>query len=267
MLYFFIEIHMENQMNGGNQNNQQIGQNPVSQPIVSPEKPKTNYLLIGGIVLACFIVFGFGGYYLGRQTSNNSDQSGLPQSYSSPTTIVSSPTAENSAQPITTPDETANWSSYSNTKYNYTVKYPTGWEPNRGPGNISDEELKTQRDVDFYDPSLPGSDPGTGLNIRVNELDANGSISNCTDLNDCFSKTFNWLTETTTINKTSTSFLGQPAFTFTYQRKTDLYSQSWKYVFFIYKENVYNIHISTNVTREREIFELFGKILSTFKFV
>jgi len=39
---------MENQMNVGNQNAQQIGQNSVSQPVIMPEKPKSNYPLIGG---------------------------------------------------------------------------------------------------------------------------------------------------------------------------------------------------------------------------
>lgn len=69
MLYFFIEINMENQMNVGNQNTQKIDQNPVNQSTVLSEKLKMNYLLIGGVVLACFVVFGFGGYYLGKQSS------------------------------------------------------------------------------------------------------------------------------------------------------------------------------------------------------
>ena len=40
MIYFFIEIHMENQVNASNQNTQQIGQNPVSQPVMTPENQK-----------------------------------------------------------------------------------------------------------------------------------------------------------------------------------------------------------------------------------
>lgn len=60
---------MENQINPGNQNTQQIGQTPMSQPTVTPEKPKIRFLLIGGMVFICFIVFGFGGYYLGKQSS------------------------------------------------------------------------------------------------------------------------------------------------------------------------------------------------------
>ena len=63
---------MENQTNIGDQNTQQIGQNPINQPIAPSEKPKTNYLLFGGIILACFVVFGFGGYYFGKRSSNTS---------------------------------------------------------------------------------------------------------------------------------------------------------------------------------------------------
>jgi len=47
---------MENQMNVGYKNAQQVGQNPVNQPVMTPEGPKTNYLIIGGIVLACLMV-------------------------------------------------------------------------------------------------------------------------------------------------------------------------------------------------------------------
>ncbi len=62
---------MENQVNVSNQNTQQIGKNAVSQPVITPEKPKANYLMFGGIVLTCFVLFGFGGYYLGKQSSNS----------------------------------------------------------------------------------------------------------------------------------------------------------------------------------------------------
>ncbi len=60
---------MENQVNVGNQNTQQIGQNPVNLSTPTPEKPKMNYSVIGAVVLVCFMIFGFGGYYLGKQSS------------------------------------------------------------------------------------------------------------------------------------------------------------------------------------------------------
>jgi len=85
MLYSFIEVHMENQMNVGSQNTQQIGQNPVNQPVIPPEKPKTNYLLIGGIILACFVIFGFGGYLLGKQSSSSDQSTNNIQNQTTPT--------------------------------------------------------------------------------------------------------------------------------------------------------------------------------------
>jgi len=76
MVYFFIEIHMENQTNVSDQNTQQIGQNPVSQPVQIPEKPRINYLIISLVVLICFVVFGVGGYYLGKQNQNKTSYGG-----------------------------------------------------------------------------------------------------------------------------------------------------------------------------------------------
>src|SRR3990167_6074629 len=64
---------MENKAIVDDQKVQQIGQNPVNQPGQIPEKPKVNYLLIGLIILSCFVIFGIGGYYLGTQkTTQNS---------------------------------------------------------------------------------------------------------------------------------------------------------------------------------------------------
>lgn len=58
MLYFFLEIHMENQINVGDQNAQQIGQNPINQLSVPPvpEKPKLNYWMISTIILLVVII-------------------------------------------------------------------------------------------------------------------------------------------------------------------------------------------------------------------
>jgi len=64
---------MENQINVGDQNTQQIGQNPVNQSAQFPEKPTVNYLVIWVIVLIGLLLFGFGGYYLGKQSSKNTN--------------------------------------------------------------------------------------------------------------------------------------------------------------------------------------------------
>lgn len=76
---------MENQINIGEQNTQQIGQNPINQPPVNPipEKPKVNYWMISTIILAV-LFFGFVGWYFlstskqAKETGgNNSSVSGL----------------------------------------------------------------------------------------------------------------------------------------------------------------------------------------------
>ncbi len=47
---------MENKVNVGDQNTQQIGQNPVSQPFSFPEKPKVNYWVTSKVVLTVMLV-------------------------------------------------------------------------------------------------------------------------------------------------------------------------------------------------------------------
>jgi len=126
---------MENQMNVGNQNTQQIGQNPFNQPVISPEKPKTNFLLISGIVLACFIVFGVGGYFLG--TKQWSTKNSAP-------TITQTPSI--SQIPSQTTTSTSDWKTYTITTEptldltNYTVNVPTSWKQIEHSSNFQNTE-------------------------------------------------------------------------------------------------------------------------------
>lgn len=100
---------MEKQINVGDQNSQQIGQNPVNQTMPVQKKPNTNHLVIGAIVLICFVIFGFGGYYLGIQKSNNSQNNQLP--VSSPTPSATTETLPTANPPtVTVP---ANWKKYT----------------------------------------------------------------------------------------------------------------------------------------------------------
>ena len=49
---------MENQINMGDQNTQQIGQKPVSQPVEIPEKSRINYWVISTILLLAVVLLG-----------------------------------------------------------------------------------------------------------------------------------------------------------------------------------------------------------------
>ena len=120
---------MENQINIGDQNAQQIGKNPINQPAVSPEKPKLNYLVIAGIILACFIVFGFGGYYLGKQSLNpGSNSSGIQDSTGTTTNSeANSPTSS----PIPTNSEarprTNNLTAWRHSTGYWLLNLPSSW--------------------------------------------------------------------------------------------------------------------------------------------
>lgn len=108
----------------------------VSQPPVQPQT-KTNLIMP---FLVTFLVsatlFGFGGYYLGKQSSVNQPQNLLNQNQtevtpsvsSSPTSVVTSPA----------PDLTANWKVYTNSTLGFTVKYPETWNLVKcGPGDAA----------------------------------------------------------------------------------------------------------------------------------
>lgn len=99
--------------------------NPPVNPIVqkTPIQPKKSSHHIKLLLLIIFIValiFG-SNYLISNGTLNPNTLFGpkpMPTKTPIPTKIPS---------PTPTTDPTAGWQEYSNTKYNYSVKYPTGW--------------------------------------------------------------------------------------------------------------------------------------------
>ena len=100
---------------------QQATQQPVvpqpSQPVSQPAMPHSSssdkllWILLGIVLL---VVVGGIGYYLGARNS----AAPIYQT-NSQMVVAKMPTA------TPTPDPTANWNTYSNIKYGYSVKYPT----------------------------------------------------------------------------------------------------------------------------------------------
>lgn len=94
---------MENKNNLDDQNTQQIGQKQIDQTISLVEKSKVNFIIIAGVVAACFIVFGIGGYYLGTQKNNTLQNSQLPMpSPTSSVTTETSPALNPTSKPVVT---------------------------------------------------------------------------------------------------------------------------------------------------------------------
>jgi hypothetical protein len=119
--------------------NQQVPVQPQSSQITpdlaTPSPSKPPYLPLGLVVVVLLIAFGAGGYYLGSQSANNSQQVIQPQTNNSPNTqdsISQQPTSpttppqgSNSSSP--SPELKTKWQSYTNQAALYKVEYPEGW--------------------------------------------------------------------------------------------------------------------------------------------
>lgn len=109
---------MQNQINVGDQNSQQTGQDPVGQPVVIEEKSKTNYWMISTIVLV--VVLLAIGVFTFSLINNQKLKSG---------TKISDTNLIPSSQPSipTQVEQSIKWLTYTNTKYNFLkFKYPEG---------------------------------------------------------------------------------------------------------------------------------------------
>lgn len=111
---------------------------PVNQ---SPVQTKTKLMIpVLVTLLVSAVLFGLGGYYLGKQSSTTQKVVENTQTSPIPT---SSPTPFSS--PATTPtvsDFTANWETYSNTEYSF--KHPKGLKSDTGAAGTGFESIRFQ---------------------------------------------------------------------------------------------------------------------------
>ncbi|MBU1199936.1 hypothetical protein KJ953_00200 [Patescibacteria group bacterium] len=110
---------MENQINVGDQNTQQIGQNPVDQPLPIPEKPKVNYWMISTIVLLIVTVIGGTFYFLNAKK-------GIV-----PPTVQNQPLPQSTIEPSATNFPTGSIATKSNQIRigGLQLTYPESWAP------------------------------------------------------------------------------------------------------------------------------------------
>ena len=137
--------------------------------IISFQKNSTGSvgLVILVIILSVVILGGVVGgawYYTKSQNSNNKSQTN-PKSQNSNTASVIPTEAEESltdetGADTTTHDPTADWKTYENTKYGYTIKYPKEWYAiDKLIGGISFFEYLSI-DSTFYEMKEAGYQPG-----------------------------------------------------------------------------------------------------------
>ena len=104
------------------------------QSIVSPPPHRFSKTFIVLIAVILLVAAGVGGYILGT----NQNQ-----------TVQTQPVTQ-LPQPSPTPDPTANWKTYSNTKYDFSFKYPSEWEIDDSSSN---DDVNTSDRFRFYNLS------------------------------------------------------------------------------------------------------------------
>lgn len=102
--------------------NQQI---PPQAPLPNPPNHPKILIIITSVILLTTI--GVGSYVLGTRKNQATIQN--QQVTSSPTISQPTPTLTETpfVHPTTDPSITANWKTYINTKYRYSIKYPPDW--------------------------------------------------------------------------------------------------------------------------------------------
>lgn len=107
-------------------------------------------ILIWIITGVLVIAIAGGAYYLGRSTS--------PKPSAPPTVTSQTPQPIPSAAPTSTPDETANWKTYTDNIDHFTIKYPPSWSVRR----IKDQIIFATTDL-----------PGGRIELTINNENDN----------------------------------------------------------------------------------------------
>lgn len=120
------------------------------------------------LVLVVVILVGLAGgaYLLLRPNATSKSQTVVTQIKPSP---VVSPT------PAASTDETANWKTYTDPYYNFTLKYPSNWYTSKLP-RYPDTEYETEFTEIPYDQIIPGGEnPKTGKGVTSLSVSINNS--------------------------------------------------------------------------------------------
>jgi len=85
--YAILPLHMEKQINIGDQNTQQIAQNPIIEPVVVPKKPMVKYwIIIAFLIVSVLSVGGFFVVNLYNKNKNSLNQQRITSDFTNPNT-------------------------------------------------------------------------------------------------------------------------------------------------------------------------------------
>jgi len=235
-----------------------VAEIPPNQPLqnLSPRKPASSAILIVVIILL-FLAIAFLAYqnYQLKQSLNQVQ-----------TILLSQPTPA----PVT--DPTADWTTYTNTKYKFSFKYPKELELVKGPAsNLPYEEFSTWKNVSF-DGIPKNLKDGLGISIIVDPADKDGKPFTCTTNEECLNELINSINAPKeTVIYVTKSVGNQKVKGFKYATENQLYKSEYQYFIFLYSNNVLEINLYTNTNQPNDldskgINNVFDQILSTFRF-
>lgn len=129
---------MENQINVGDQNTQQIEQNPTNQPSINPvsEKPKVNYWMISTILFCVLLVIGGLVYFnFGDFVKKLVVKESIFPTNTIPT-IPNFTESNKQIKQVTIASIDTDWNQLRNDKYYYQINFPITPKVDENPENI-----------------------------------------------------------------------------------------------------------------------------------
>lgn len=127
MIYFYVGVKIENQINMGNQNSQQIDQNPINQQLIAPEKHEINYWMISTIILLA-IAISCGVYIVilrNQINTANSTQNSKLGITPVPTIMVPTGTPVPTPSTPATGANNTEWQTYQSKRFSIQFRYPS----------------------------------------------------------------------------------------------------------------------------------------------
>lgn len=239
-----------------------------NQPTVQPSAPiqtKTNLVVpILLTVLVCAIVFGFGGYSIGRQSVIEQQLTNGGQKNTSGVMPTASPTPALTTPTSTTVNALGNMKAYTNNTLGFSFQYPSDLFVYQGNPQTDSQywsnkinggaPLELGQDGIWLNMSF--SNPGKTMNdfynkiinLKVNESISESAVTKLSDLNT------NSIKGAVYFQGVPTNFTGEPAYT---------YEAVWIKGSLVYRLS-FSAFTQENLQNQKKTFD---QILSTFKFV
>jgi len=222
----------------------QVNPQKVTQSVTQiPEPTKQKLRLIIDLLVLVLLILGITGYlvYQNYQLKQEIVQK-QPTSTSLPE-VTKQPETPNA---IPNEELTTNWKTYSNTKYNFTFKYPNGWK-------YQENYSKTQKTIDYLQITLAKSEyfnpiPKGNPMIII-------TVTETTDRDKLSVYQNTEVIETTTVGGVTAE-----------ERRHKTPTVDSKYITFFKNNNAYDLE-SRMHNQNEEHQEIFNQIVLSFKFI